>query len=130
MASKRNCFDFFHYWAHRFFHSHPLIYQWIHKRHHKYHNPSAENTFFMTPIDLILSHCLPLLLTIMIFDTLELKMDQFWFISINFYLTFLEVGGHMGKKMRPTSSFAQFIWLPRWFSIQLYTEDHHKHHQN
>tara|TARA_R100001163_G_C5067572_1_gene206820 strand:+ start:4557 stop:5405 length:849 start_codon:yes stop_codon:yes gene_type:complete len=121
-------FDFWHYWFHRILHSNKYLYKWIHKRHHKYHNPSAETTFYMTIPDLILSHCVPLMLSSIILFDKGVPLDKFWWISMNIYLTFLEVGGHIGKRLRPTSSFAQCIWLPRFLGIELYTEDHHLHH--
>lgn len=43
---------------------------------------------------------------------------------------FIEISGHIGKRMHPTSSFSQFIWLPKFFNIELYTEDHDLHHSH
>jgi sterol desaturase/sphingolipid hydroxylase (fatty acid hydroxylase superfamily) len=46
------------------------------------------------------------------------------------YKTFIEISGHSGKKLYPNGSFSQFIWLPRFFNISLYTEDHALHHSS
>jgi sterol desaturase/sphingolipid hydroxylase (fatty acid hydroxylase superfamily) len=44
------------------------------------------------------------------------------------YKNFIEISGHSGKKLYPTSCFSQFKWLPQWLNIELYTEDHDLHH--
>jgi sterol desaturase/sphingolipid hydroxylase (fatty acid hydroxylase superfamily) len=46
------------------------------------------------------------------------------------YKTFIEICGHSGKKSYPIGSFSQFIWLPRFFHISLYSEDHALHHSS
>ena len=117
-------FDCAHYVVHRSFHEFPVLYQNVHKYHHEYSNPTAWTAFHIHPVDLMLSYSIPLLVaTIFIFPTKnELLM-------ITTYLTHQEIGGHLGKRMYPTSCFAQFIWLPRIFDIELYTEDHDLHHK-
>lgn len=118
-------FDFFHYWAHRTFHSNAFLYTYIHKKHHEFADPTAYSSFHMSPLDVTLSYSCPLTLTMMV---LPFTISLYEFMSITIYLTYQEIGGHLGKKMRPTSSFCQFIWLPRLLNIELYTEDHHLHH--
>ena len=44
------------------------------------------------------------------------------------YKLFIEISGHIGKKIYPTSCFSQFMWLPKLLEIELYTEDHDLHH--
>jgi sterol desaturase/sphingolipid hydroxylase (fatty acid hydroxylase superfamily) len=122
-------FDFFHYWLHRLLHTYPILYRHIHKKHHKYPQPSATTAFYMSVPDLIISHCIPLLLSIYIMSQNQYTIIDKWeFMLINTYLSYQEVGGHLGRWMDPTSSFAQFIWLPKWLGIELYTEDHDLHH--
>lgn len=117
-------FDFAHYWMHRAAHSHSFIYKNVHKKHHKYSSPSAITSFYMHPVDVVLSYSAPLVFTMMIFN-----VDKLNFALITTYLTYQEIGGHLGKKMSPTSSFAQCVWLPRMFDIELYTEEHDLHHK-
>lgn len=117
-------FDFFHYWVHRMIHSHPQLYKHIHKKHHKFAHPTPIITFYQEPLDLILTNTLPTLLTLCIIP----KISYFQYILITLYKTFIEISGHCGKKLHPTSSFIQFMWLPKWLGIELYTEDHDKHH--
>jgi sterol desaturase/sphingolipid hydroxylase (fatty acid hydroxylase superfamily) len=117
-------FDFVHYWMHRFMHSNPLLYQKVHKIHHKYRHPNAFTTFYLHPVDILLGYCLPLFVASRI-----IPFCRSDFLLMITYLTYQEVGGHLNRHMAPTSSFAQFIWLPRILSIELYTEDHHLHHQ-
>jgi sterol desaturase/sphingolipid hydroxylase (fatty acid hydroxylase superfamily) len=119
-------FDLFHYLGHRLLHSNKFVYKNIHKTHHKFSNPSARTSLYMSPIDVMLSYSLPLILT---FSILPMKYSEFEFFMFTTYLTYQEIGGHLGKKMRPTSSFAQFIWIPRMLNIELYTEDHDLHHR-
>uniref|UniRef100_A0A6C0BPF2 Fatty acid hydroxylase domain-containing protein n=1 Tax=viral metagenome TaxID=1070528 RepID=A0A6C0BPF2_9ZZZZ len=114
-------FDGVHYWVHRAFHTRYLW--WIHRIHHKFSWPTSLSTFYMHPLDVMLAYNLPLLVA------LKLCGGRFWhFQLLCTYLTYQEIGGHAGKKLFPTSSFAQCIWLPRFFGIQLHTEDHDLHH--
>lgn len=123
-------FDFFHYWAHRSAHAIPNLYRLIHKQHHQYHEPTATTAFYMSPLDLILTHCVPLLLTVLTTAQISYftRIRDMDFMIINGYLSYQEVGGHLGRWMSPTSSFAQCIWIPKWLDIELYTEDHDLHH--
>lgn len=115
-------FDFCHYWVHKLSHNVPWLYR-FHKIHHKFKHPCALTTFYMHPVDLILSYSLPFLVA-----TTLLNICQGEFYLITVYLTYQEIAGHLGKKMYPTSCFAQCIWLPRVLGIELYTEDHALHH--
>jgi sterol desaturase/sphingolipid hydroxylase (fatty acid hydroxylase superfamily) len=116
-------FDFFHYGFHRLMHENKTLYQLLHKIHHKFENPTAETTFYIHPGDLILAYSIPIVISCMIINP-----STFEFQLISMYLTYQEIGGHLGKQMYPTSSFPQFIWLPRLLGIELYTEDHDLHH--
>lgn len=118
-------FDFFHYWTHRLSHSNKYLYIYSHKSHHKFKHPISILTFYHNPIDLIITNSIPLILTLSIFPYISL----FQFNIFLFYKTFIEIGGHCGKKIFPRSSFPQFIWLPKFLNITLYTEDHNLHHE-
>jgi len=115
-------FDLSHYTLHRTMHSLPFLYP-IHKTHHKFLHPSAITTFYMNPLDLILSYSVPLTISSHL-----IELSQFDFLLMTVYLTYQEIAGHLGKEMCPTSCFAQCIWLPRMLGIELYTEDHDLHH--
>ena len=117
-------FDFFHYWTHRAMH-HPYIYKYSHKKHHKFPHPKPIITFYQDPMDIIVTNIIPTMLTIYILQPV-LNIHIFHYISI--YKTFIEISGHTGKKLRPTSSFTQCVWLPRLLNIELYSEDHDLHH--
>jgi sterol desaturase/sphingolipid hydroxylase (fatty acid hydroxylase superfamily) len=116
-------FDFFHYWSHRLVHQ-GLLYRMTHKKHHKYRNPVTIITYYQDPIDLLLTNSIPTLLALMLLPVVTL----FQYHLLLVYKEFIEISGHSGKRLRPTSSFSQCIWLPRFFDIQLYTEDHDLHH--
>lgn len=121
-------FDFLHYWTHRIFHSNKYIYIYIHKKHHKYPHPTPFTTFYMSIPDILLGYSLPLIISSYLLKSLT-TFTYFDFTLICTYLTYQEIGGHIGKKMYPTSSFPQFIWFPKLFGIELYTEEHDLHHQ-
>ena len=115
-------FDGCHYITHRAAHSNRYLYR-LHKTHHKFIHPSAKTTSYIHPVDLVWSYSLPLIIATKV---VNLNMWEFWLITV--YLTYQEIGGHIGKELYPTSSFAQCIWLPRALGIELYTEDHDLHH--
>ena len=116
-------FDFFHYVGHRTLH-HPLLYKHFHKKHHKFTHPTAVITFYQDPIDIIITNSIPVALTLFIVP----KISYFQFNAIIIYKNYSEICGHLGKKCYPTSSFCQFIWLPKLLNIQLFGEDHDLHH--
>jgi len=117
-------FDFFHYWTHRICHINSFLYKYVHKSHHKFRNTISILTFYHSPLDLIITNTIPQILTLLIFPYISL----YQFNLILMYKTFIEISGHSGKKLHPNGSFTQFIWLPRFLGITLYTEDHHLHH--
>jgi len=117
-------FDFFHYWTHRISHANKYLYIYSHKSHHKFKHPISILTFYHNPLDLIITNCIPLVLSLIIFPYLTL----FQFNIFLFYKTFIEISGHCGKKIYPNGSFSQFIWLPKFLNITLYSEDHNLHH--
>jgi sterol desaturase/sphingolipid hydroxylase (fatty acid hydroxylase superfamily) len=45
------------------------------------------------------------------------------------YKTYIEIAGHCGKEIN-TPSFPQFIWIPRFFDMELYTANHDLHHSS
>jgi len=117
-------FDFCHYWMHRLAHMHPLVYRWTHKRHHRYNHPTLLAGYYMSPVDMMLTYCLPFTIATT-FTSINTATDLNVLMT---YLAFQEFSGHLGKKMAPASSFVQFMWLPRLLGIELYTEDHDLHH--
>lgn len=116
-------FDFFHYFTHRLLH-HKYFYRFLHKKHHKFKHPLAITTFYQDPFDLIITNSIPTVITLFIIP--KISYLQYNFIII--YKSFIEISGHSGKLSYPTSSFVQFIWLPKMLNIELYTEDHDLHH--
>lgn len=115
-------FDFVHYWIHRYAHANKVLYRSVHKTHHSY-QVCARASFCMSPADVVLSYCVPYGVA-----NLFLRLSKAEAAVMATYLTYQEIGGHLNRRMKPTSSFAQCVWLPRWFNIELYTEDHDRHH--
>jgi sterol desaturase/sphingolipid hydroxylase (fatty acid hydroxylase superfamily) len=118
--------DFFHYWSHRMLHLNKTLYKKTHKTHHQHANPIFINAYYFSPVDLILSISIPMMLTIII---LPYKLTVFEFFMISVYKQYTELAGHSGKMLAPASSFPQCIWLPRLLNIELYAEDHNSHHK-
>jgi sterol desaturase/sphingolipid hydroxylase (fatty acid hydroxylase superfamily) len=116
-------FDFFHYITHRLLHS-KYLYKYCHKIHHKFKHPITITSYYQDPLDLIITNSIPTILTLSLTNNISYR--QFNMLLI--YKTFIEISGHCGKYMYPTSSFTQFIWLPKLLQIELYTEDHDLHH--
>jgi sterol desaturase/sphingolipid hydroxylase (fatty acid hydroxylase superfamily) len=117
-------FDLFHYTTHRLLHS-PYLYKYCHKTHHKFKHPTSIITFYQEPLDLIMTNSIPTLLTLTILAK-YVSYRQFHMILI--YKTFIEICGHCRKYATQLAVFLQFVWLPKWLHIELYTEDHDLHH--
>ena len=115
--------DLFHYTFHRLLHT-PKLY-FIHKKHHYYTNPAIINTYFHSPLDVILTISIPTLLALKI---IPVSFTNFQMNLVLVYKSFIEISGHTGKKLAPSSCFPMCVWLPRALGIELYTEDHHRHH--
>ena len=116
--------DLFHYFTHRLLH-HPMFYRHFHKKHHYYANPCSINTFHQDPFDLIITNSIP---TWIALYSLYYKFSPFQMNLVLIYKSFIEISGHVGKQVYPSSSFPICIWLPRLLGIQMYTEDHNLHH--
>ncbi len=121
-------FDFFHYGTHRLLHQ-KYFYKYIHKKHHKFPHPISITTFYQDPLDLILSNSLPMIVSLSLFNQMPtfINVSYFHYNLLVVYNEFIEISSHSGKKCA-TSSFLQFIWLPKLLGIELYSEDHATHH--
>jgi sterol desaturase/sphingolipid hydroxylase (fatty acid hydroxylase superfamily) len=116
-------FDFFHYWMHRLCHENKYLYRMFHKKHHRFQHVTPVVTFYQHPFDLILSNHIPMIIALYMCPAIS----SFQFFLILTYKTFVEIAGHSGKSNK-SSSFPQFMWLPRWLGIEMYTTDHDNHH--
>lgn len=114
-------FDFFHYIFHRLFHTLPVLYKY-HSIHHREAAISVYTTFEHHPIDLIGTNVIPVLLT-----SLLLRPSPFFICVWMIYKVVEEMSGHAGVYIK-SSSFPQFVWLPRLLGIELYNSDHTYHH--
>jgi sterol desaturase/sphingolipid hydroxylase (fatty acid hydroxylase superfamily) len=121
-------FDGCHYFIHRAVHENKWLYKNIHRHHHTHIHTSSYSSFYMHPLELVLVYSVPLYVSLGVSHIVGMQFTNFEFWMLTVYLTLQEIGGHTGKKMYPTSSFAQCIWLPKTFGIELYTEDHDLHH--
>jgi sterol desaturase/sphingolipid hydroxylase (fatty acid hydroxylase superfamily) len=92
--------------------------------HHTFPHPIAINAFYQDPIDLLITNSLPTYVALSLIPSIS----YFEWNVMLIYKNFIEIAGHSGKKSYPISSFPQFIWLPKWLGMELYTEDHDLHH--
>ena len=113
--------DFFHYVTHRLSHT---FYR-FHKTHHHHTQPRLLNTFWHHPIDLFFIECIPTMIAFYI-----VRGSSFWMQSALVYKSFIEISGHSGKRVAPSSCFPLCVWLPRSLGIELYTENHDRHHSS
>lgn len=120
-------FDFFHYWTHRMAHRHRRLYAWVHGTHHHHPHPTVYTTYAMDAADILWSNTLPWMLALYL-APFSISVLQLHFMLV--YKEFIEISGHCGKRLYPNGSFVQCIWWPRWWGIQLHSEDHHLHHVN
>lgn len=118
-------FDFFHYMSHRLLHS-KYLYKYCHKVHHKFKHPTSIIAYYQDPLDLIITNSIPTTLALSLTKNISCRQ----FNALLIYKTFIEISGHCGKFSYPTSSFSQFMWLPKLLQIELYTEDHDLHHSS
>lgn len=116
-------FDFFHYLFHYIVHHNKFLYKNFHKFHHQSQYPSVTTTFHQNIFDYILTNIIPM---IIVFHIL-IPFNVFYIVLFYTYKVYIEIGGHCGKVTK-TCSFPQFIWLPKFFNIELYTIDHDNHH--
>lgn len=65
--------DFFFYWGHRFFHSHPFLYK-MHKIHHEFDTLFTWVTEYFHPLDFVLAN----LVMIVLFSSLLRWDSSFW----------------------------------------------------
>jgi len=56
------------------------------------------------------------------------NFSLFEYVMLSVYKQYTELAGHSGKKLSPSSSFPQCVWLPKILNIELYSEDHNMHH--
>ena len=116
--------DLCHYSAHRAIHSVPFLYRTIHKKHHSENRIQIYTSFSHTILDYLLTNTVPLLIT-----SYVIPISPYFFTIQFCYKILVEIGGHSGK-VNKAGSFPQFIWLPRFFKIELTNVDHNEHHIN
>lgn len=116
-------FDFFHYWTHRTAHTVPWIYRNLHKTHHEHQFIDINSTYHIGSLDVFLTVSVPFFLSASM-----IPVSDYSIMVLYWYKTIVEHAGHVGKE--GGSSFPQFIWLPKVFGIELYSNDHNYHHVN
>ena len=117
-------FDLFHYITHRIFHIKYLYL--IHKHHHEHNNIKSIIAFHQNPLDLIVTNSVPFYITLKIVSNFY-EISNLILSTLIVYKIYTEICGHIGKESK-TSSFPQFIWLPKLLGIELYSDDHLHHH--
>ena len=125
-------FDFFHYWAHRFAHTIPLLYK-LHRTHHSHYHIKPILAFYQNIVDMTISNMFPYALSIYITNSaywliFGISITRFQLALLYSYKIFIEIAGHSNRTSYPTCCFPQCIWLPQALGIELYSDDHNRHH--
>jgi Delta7-sterol 5-desaturase len=109
--------DAYFYWAHRFMH-HKWLFKKVHAVHHYSVNPSPWAAFSFHPLEAVLeAGILPMLVFI-------LPMHPGAIISFLFFMTILNVLGHLGYELYP-KNFVRSRWT-NWNNTSFH---HNQHHQ-
>mmetsp|Transcript_16740 Transcript_16740/g.39837 ORF Transcript_16740/g.39837 Transcript_16740/m.39837 type:complete len:296 (+) Transcript_16740:20-907(+) len=117
-------YDFLFYWAHRMAHAHPLVYRLVHKLHHAHtHDVRLLSALQMGPLDVLLTHTLPVLGALAIIPL----APGFEYNVGKTYLLFQEFYGHAGVENRGRN-FGPAPWLARALDVELRSADHQRHH--
>jgi sterol desaturase/sphingolipid hydroxylase (fatty acid hydroxylase superfamily) len=105
-------YDFAYYWLHRAMHTKKLM-RWVHGRHHEVHNPTAMESFYLTPAELLAG--LGLLLAC---SWLVGPVSIYSFSTVFFIHTTLNITVHSGLVSKRI-----FLW-----PIDQLTHRHYVHH--
>ena len=117
-------FDGLFYVAHRAVHAHPRVYQLVHKLHHKHtHDLRLLSSLQMTPLDVILTHTLPV---VGAFHLVPIA-PGLEFCLVKTYLLFQELYGHAGVEHRGRN-FGPAPFLAQLLHLELRACDHQRHH--
>ena len=137
-AAFRALADVTFYVTHRAQH-HPLLYSWLHARHHKHRRTSLRTNFQFTPIDLLLEGSLPsAVATVMLqrcgvgFSLLELTLCVA-------YVQWYQIGSHSAKDvdsitavppLAPLVNWSRLRWLrPAALRMHRHVRFHSVHHR-
>lgn len=117
-------FDGLFYVSHRAVHAVPWLYRWVHKVHHQHtHDVRLVSTVHMAPLDVALTHTLPVLGALALVPLrpgLELSIGKT-------YLLYQEFFGHSAVPHKGRN-FGPAPWVVRWFGMELTSNDHRRHH--
>ncbi len=105
-------YDFAYYWLHRAMHIKKLM-RWVHGRHHEVHNPTAMESFYLTPAELFAG------LGLLLACTWLLGPVSIYSFAVVFFIhTTLNITVHSGLVSK---------WLILW-PIDKLTHKHYVHH--
>jgi len=108
-------YDLLYYWMHRTLH-HKKLMRWVHGVHHRVRNPTAIESLYLSPIELLAG--------LLLLVTTTALVDAVWPVhGLAFAVAFvpystLNIVNHMGMEL-PGRVFAPLNWLAR---------KHHIHH--
>lgn len=110
--------DTYFYWTHRFMHSGPRVYKWLHKTHHTNTNPTALTIYSFTPAEAIFLGLYAFLVTAFL-------PIHWWTLLILLAVnTVANIIGHSGYEMIPGAV------ANSWLGEKMCVGTHHNlHHQ-
>ena len=109
--------DTYFYWTHRFLHL-PIFFNWIHKTHHRSHNPTPWAAFSFHPVEAIISAGI---IPLIVFCIPCHPFSIFTFLT---FMTLMNVLGHLGYEIFPKNMARNRIL--KW---QNSSTNHNLHHR-
>jgi sterol desaturase/sphingolipid hydroxylase (fatty acid hydroxylase superfamily) len=110
------CEDTVFYWMHRAMH-HPILYKYIHKRHHEFPNSISYAALYANPIEHVFANIIPAVAGVVLLgNRVHMVTVSIWIV----WRTLENVDGHCGY---------EFSWSPyRLMPFSASSEFHNFHH--
>jgi Delta7-sterol 5-desaturase len=110
--------DTYYYWAHRFMHSHDIVYKYAHSVHHTTMNPTPFSIFAFSPIEALLLGFYFVLICLII------PIHIYAVIAVFMINSFANIIGHLGYEFL---GFTLSKRIDKFFINSIHHNTHHKY---